>query len=185
MTRDWLASIAHANAADWVTVGAYMLAAVMSARSAKSARQRRVHKENTFWRITAALLVLLGFNEVLDLQTLLTAVGREHAYVNGWYGDRRMVQYLFVIALLIAAVIAGMTALRLTLRMPAEVRFAMAGLVCIGIFIMLRAATFNQLWAGLFITPLQLNWAWVLEISGILTVAAAASSYVSKGDSRR
>ena len=50
---DWQSSIVHADMADWVTVAAYLLAALLSARAAGHAGLRRQARDSMFWRITA------------------------------------------------------------------------------------------------------------------------------------
>jgi len=177
---DWKSSIAQADMADLVTVAAYLLAALLSARAAGHARLRRQARDSMFWRITAVMLVLLGINEVLDLQTLLTSVGRAHAKAKGWYGEHRRVQYLVVIALEVAAVFAGIAMLWLTRRTHAAVRLALAGLVFIGLFVLLRAASFHHLDEILGRGAPEFNWGSLQEMAGILIVAAAAAFYTHK-----
>ena len=79
MLSDWQTSIAKADAADWITVTAYLIAAILSAQAAQQAWLRREPRDTIFWRMTAVLLVFLSVNELLDLQTLLTAIGRQFA----------------------------------------------------------------------------------------------------------
>lgn len=163
-----------------MTVSAYLFAAFLSARGAKFARLMREPKESMFWRLTAMLLVLLGFNEVLDLQTLLTAFGREHAKANGWYGDHRAVQYVFVLSLGAAVAIALATVLWLTKGMNSAVRLAIAGLSSIALFVLLRAATFHHLADVLGSETLAHNWDSVPEMVGIVAVGVAAGLYGRK-----
>ena len=183
MTSDWQSSIRQADAADWVTVAAYLVAALLAARAAGQARLRQQGRDGAFWRITAMLLVLLGINELLDLQTLLTSAGRAHAKANGWYGEHRKVQHLFVVALGIAAVLAGSVMLWLTRRTHAALRLALAGLAFIGVFILLRAASIHHLDELLGGGPPSFRWGSVQEMTGILMVAAAAWLYTR--ESRR
>ena len=178
-------SIADADMADWVTVAAYILAASLCARAARRAVAGRETRDSMFWRITALLLVLLGINELLDLQTLLTTVGRAHAKANGWYGEHRRVQYVFVIALGVAAVFAGIAMLWLTRRTHAAVRLALAGLVFIGLFVLLRAASFHHLDEILGRGAPEFNWGSLQEMTGILIVAAAAAFYTRKRQGMR
>ena len=49
------------------------------------------------WFGLSILLLVLGINKQLDLQTLLTALGREIAQENGLYESRREIQLIFVI----------------------------------------------------------------------------------------
>jgi hypothetical protein len=185
---DWQSSIARADMADWVTVAAYLLAAVLSARAAGHAWLRRETRDSIFWRITAVLLVFLGINELLDLQSILTMVVRAHANTNGWYAERRWVQYLFVMGLSVAAVLAGIGMIVLTRHTHAAVRLALAGLVFIGLFVLLRAASFHHLNEMLGRGAAAFNWGPVQEMLGILIVAGAAALYAFKrriGDNPR
>jgi hypothetical protein len=180
MISEWRSSIGRADMADWVTVAAYLLAALLSVRAARQAWLRREPRDRTFWRIAAALLVFLGINELLDLQTLLTSIGRAHAKANGWYGEHRGVQFAFVVALGLAAVFAGMALLRLTRRTHFAVRLGLAGLVFIGLFVLLRAASFHHLDVILGRGAPAFNWGSLQEMAGILVVAAAAALYTRK-----
>src|SRR5678816_812355 len=87
-------SIAHADMADWVTIAAYLFAAILSARAARQSGLSRKPRERTFWQVTAVLLVLFGINELLDFEMLITPVGRAYANVHGWYEVRDAVLYL-------------------------------------------------------------------------------------------
>lgn len=185
MISDWQSSIAHADMADWVTVAAYLLAASLSALAAGHARLRREARDGMFWRITAVLLILLGINELLDLQALLTSVGREYAKANGWYGEHRRVQYVFVMALGVAAAVAGIAMLWLTRRAHGAVRLALAGLVFIGLFVLLRAASFHHLDDILGGGAPTFNWGSLQELAGVLIVAAAAALYARKHRRKR
>jgi hypothetical protein len=177
---DWQSSIALADAADWVTVAAYLLASLLSARAGRLEVPESDAREVVFWRATAVLLVLLGINELLDLQMLLTSVGRAYAKANGWYGHHREVQYEFVVGLGIAAVVFGIAMLWLTRRMHATVRLALVGLVFIGLFVLLRAASFHHVDEILGRGLPEFNWGSIQEMSGILIVAAAAALYARK-----
>lgn len=177
MINEWYSSIAVADLADWVTVAAYLCTAMLSARASENATLRRQKRERMFWRITAALLVLLGINELLDLQTLLTYAGREYAKASGWYGEHRRVQYIFVVALGLTAASAGIAMLWFTRRTQPAVRLALFGLGFIGTFIFLRAASFHHLDDLLGGGMPQFNWGSMQEIAGILIIAAAAAGY--------
>lgn len=177
MIGEWLASIAQPDAADWVTVAAYLLAAAMSLRAALSASMIREARECRFWKIVAGLLIFLAINELLDLQTLLTIAGRAQAKADGWYGSHRAAQYAFVIALAVAATGAGLAMLWLTRRADFAVRVALVGLAFIGTFVLLRAASFHHLDDLLGGGAPQFNWGSVQEMVGIAVVAYAAARY--------
>lgn len=173
----YLSSIAHADLADWTTVAGYLLAALVSARAAGHARALGKANDRSFWRNIAVLLVLFAINELLDLQTLLTLLGRAHAKANGWYERRRMVQHAFVLALGVSAISAGLVMLGLTRRRHPTIRLALAGIGFIGVFVLLRAASIHHLDELLGRGAPEFNWGSWQEVIGILIVAVAAALY--------
>lgn len=171
--------------ADWLTVAAYLLAALLSARAGADARLRRETRDTIFWRATAVLLLLLGVNELLDMQALLTMVVRAQAQADGWYGDHRRIQYLFVAAMIVLSVIAAAAMLWLMRRTRGTVRLAMLGLAFIGLFVLLRAASFHHFNEFLGRGAAAFNLGSVQEMAGIVIVAAAAVLYARRRRPRR
>jgi len=184
MFSEWQLAVAQADFADWVTVAAYLLAAAACWRASGHAWIKRHTRDRIFWQVVSGLLVFLGINELLDLQALLTSVGREHAKANGWYGEHRSVQYVFVLALGAAAILAGIVMLWHTRRTDASVRVALVGLVFIGLFVLLRAASFHHFDELLGGGAPEFNWGSMQEMLGILIVAGGALAYTRKRRSR-
>lgn len=184
MLSEWQLSVEQADLADWVTVIAYLLAAAASARASGHAWLKRQARDKIFWQIVSVSLVLLGINELLDLQTLLTSIGREYAKENGWYGEHRSVQHIFVLALGGTAILAGIAMLWLTRRTDVSVRATLVGLVFIGLFVLLRAASFHHLDELLGGGAPEFNWGSVQEMLGISIVAVGAVAYTRKRKSR-
>ena len=92
----WEAGIGDPTVVGWITVVAYGVSAALSLRCA---RRTAIGLEHWFWVGAAVALVLLGFNKQLDLQTLVTQIGRDMAMREGWYAERRVAQAAFVSAL--------------------------------------------------------------------------------------
>lgn len=185
MISDWQTSIAKADAADWITVTAYLIAAILSAQAAQQAWLRREPRDTIFWRMTAVLLVFLSVNELLDLQTLLTAIGRQYAVQDGWYEERRQVQYLFIVGLSGLAAVAGAFMFWLTRRTDNTVRIALAGLALIGLFILFRAASFHHFDEILGRGNPAFNLGSIQEMAGILIVASSSALYTSDNRKKR
>ncbi|MGB5076176.1 MAG: hypothetical protein WBO17_01695, partial [Sphingorhabdus sp.] len=102
MTIDWQPGIGDPSFMGWLTVIAYFGAAFLSFRAAIIANTKSVdhrspaNTEQIFWFAMTVILIFLGINKQLDLQSLFTAVAREIAKSQDWYSDRRVYQILFI-----------------------------------------------------------------------------------------
>ncbi len=168
--------------ADWATVTAYLFAAALSARAAARAKLGRDKRGRLFWHILAGLMVFLGINELLDLQTLLTIAGREYAKSAGWYGAHRAVQYIFVLGLTGFTGATGLATIWLTRCADFTVHMALSGLVFIGLFVLLRASSFHHLDELIGRETADVNWGSMPEVTGIAIIAWAASLYPRRRD---
>lgn len=178
--KDWRASLVNASASDWITVAAYLIAALVAVRAARAAARTLERRERLFWALTAALLVFLGINELFDLQTILTAIGKTWALEQGWYADRRLYQFEFILALFATAILVGIAMLWLTRGANRAVRVALLGLVFIGLFVLIRAASFHHVIGLLGMGPDAFNFGAIQEMAGIMIVGLAAYAYVGK-----
>lgn len=174
----WYPGIGDPTVYGWFTVLAYFAAAMLAfaAIGARAPQQdpRRAGRDARFWRGMTVLLVLLGINKQIDLQSLFTQIGRDLAASQGWYADRRIYQHAFIagLALCGASVIAAASfAFR---RAGGWILLAMVGAVALMLFIIVRAASFHHIdmalhegWGGF-----RINHA--LELGGIAVVAGAA-----------
>lgn len=176
----WSPGIGDASVAGWVTVVAYFFAVFLCARAYLRRRSdERYQGEKRVWLALACALLGLGINKQLDLQTALTEAGRTLAMQQGWYAERRVVQGMFVLAVIVAGVVVGAWLFRQARRSSKPLRKGLLGAVTLGAFVVVRAASFHhvdlllgQTWAGLRLNVL-------LEIGGIVWVAWGAASVPS------
>src|SRR5690606_34451823 len=106
----WRPGIGDPTVMGWVTVAAYFATAWLCWRArlrllGKSASSD-VRRERLIWTLLAALFIALGVNKQLDLQSWFTMVGRSIARQEGWYGQRRVVQAIFIAALAVTGAAA-------------------------------------------------------------------------------
>lgn len=154
----------------WVTVLVYLASAVSSARAALALQNDR--RERRFWWIACAVLLFLALNKQLDLQSLLTMVGRCHASLAGWYEERRAVQRAFVLAVAGGGVVA-LVLLALLLRgILRRVWAALLGLGFVCGFVVIRAASFHHVDVLIGTSALGVKVNWLLELPGPLLVLA-------------
>lgn len=97
------------------------------------------------WLVLGISMVFLGLNKQLDLQKLLSQVGKALVKSAGWHDQRGIIQAAFVvgIALLGLAFVAGK--IYVTRHRLHEFGFAMIGVASLVAFAIFRAATFNHL----------------------------------------
>ena len=168
------AQLVESGIDDWVTVAAYLLAAVLCWVAARAVRGLGAPVERLFWLAAAILLGFFAVNEILDLQTLLTAAGRTMAREEGWYRERRAFQWWFMIGLG-SMVTIGLIAVGWLLRsLRAWVHLALTGFVLIAVFDILRAASMHHVDQIFRRGSTGFGFGSVMELGGIAIVAFAA-----------
>lgn len=177
----WHPGIGDPSLLGWATVAAYAVAAclcgiaarralgigrtVASLAPVEAANQRALA---AFWLGACALLALLGVNKQLDLQSLLTQVGRDLALAQGWYQGRHRVQAAFVAGLAALGALGGVAIAWWLRRVIVRVAGPLLGLAVLTTFVVVRAASFHHVDLRLRGGPLPLNL--FLELGGILVV---------------
>jgi hypothetical protein len=175
----WTPGIGDPTLLGWLTVVAYLIGAALCWRRAVIIRGVRWPSygrgEPLFWLVCTVFLLALGINKQLDLQTWFTVFGKELAKDMGWYAERRIVQGAFVALLGIAGLVLTAVGMWWTKQLSVASRVAFAGAVFLGIFIMVRAASFHHVdqMLGVRLAGLRLNV--LLEMGGIACMGVAAA----------
>ncbi len=172
----WSPGIGDPTLMGWLTVAAYLAAALLAAGAVGRLPPTLPHRrrERMFWIGAALFLAALALNKQLDLQSALTALGRCAAKAEGWYERRRAVQAGVVVALLLVSAAAGLVLLRWLAPVRRRAKLAACGLALITAFVLVRAVGFHHVDAliGWRIGGARMNW--VLELGGIAVFAAGA-----------
>jgi hypothetical protein len=166
----WRPGIGDPTVMGWVTVAAYFGVAILCFRRARKAKTSG-GTEFFFWAGLAALLVLLGINKQLDLQTFLTLTGRRIAVAQGWYEERRPVQFAFVAVVGLAALAGLVLMWRLVRGRSRELWVALLGFVLLLAFVIVRAASFHHFDALININIAGVRMNWILELGAIGLIA--------------
>lgn len=172
----WSPGLGDNNWVGWLTVAVYLAAALAAAAAARAMPEPdpRTRRERIFWWGGAGLMLALGINKQLDLQSLLTVIARCHAQLSGWYDTRRIVQEVFVY-LIAAGGVAALGMLALLLRgILLRVWPAFLGLGFVFLFVAIRAASLHNVdvLLGSTIAGIKVNW--LLELPGPTLVALVA-----------
>jgi hypothetical protein len=167
----WTPGIGDPTIAGWVTVVVYFLAAALCFRASAAP----VLIERRWWTGLSMLMILMGINKQLDIQTLFTDIGRDMARAQGWYGEHRMVQGYFIVGLVVSGlIIAATLALTLGRKSGPWARVAMLATCGLGVFVLIRATSFHHVddMLGLKLGGLRYNN--ILEMGPLLVIALAA-----------
>lgn len=172
-TPIWQQAVFQLNWPHGLVAGAYGAVAwlcFLNARLTKEAFGRC-----SIWCVAVMLLCFLGANVLLQGDVFVTHVVRTLARLQGWYEQRRELQYLLIGLVALSVLVLGYkTRQRFELYTPSEVGMVSAGLLALVLLLAMRTvsahgtdAVINTRFAGLSTGRL-------LELLGITSVALGA-----------
>ena len=183
----WHLGIGDPTFMGWLTVAAYGLAAAacfFAASRDQAGDPRDVRIRRWLWLAIGLVMSLLCVNKQLDLQTLFTDVGRVVAARGGWYGQRRVVQWVFVVAVMGAGAAAIGFVVWKVRRFLGERVLVPIGLCALVTFVVIRAASFHHVDVLLMSRILGVRMNWILELGGIALVGLGALRACRRGQDR-
>ena len=139
----WRPTIGDPSFMGWFTVGSYFACAILSFILTLS-NQHADRRSFLFWGMIGLLMILLGINKQLDLQSLFTEVWRQIARAQGWMDQRRIVQFWFVAAFGTTALAGFLSFTMIRRGLFRRFRLTFIGLSFLLSFIVVRAASFHH-----------------------------------------
>ena len=172
----WLADFGDRSLYGWLTTIAYF---IVFFRAAYLAYYAKLNLESPiFWISIAMLLLLLGLNKELDLQTNITQYFRGLAREQGWYADRRIYQKMFILGMLLMTPVF-LFALRNQLKQAwKNYKLVMLGLVILFVFVFIRASSFHHVDTVLNLTIGRMRYYQGLELLALMVILLG--SYTGK-----
>ena len=172
----WRPEIGDPSFLGWMTVFAYGVAALTCWLAARRAGRRPGLAKGSrgMWLLVSVGMSFLCVNKQLDLQSLVTDIGRVIFWEHGWYENRRQFQKLFIFALLgLSALTALIIAIRYHVFWRTHIVLGL-GLCFLLTFVAVRAVSFHHVDELLksLIIGMRLNA--FLELSGIGLIWFAA-----------
>ena len=173
---NWRPGIGDPSIGGWITVALYLLACVSCWRTTLAVRRlgRNEQYDGRIWRAISLVFFFLGINKQLDLQSAMTELGRLVAYSGGWYEQRRIVQFYFIIGVAAIAASALVVLLLWSRRSPIQTWIATVGSSFVLGFVVIRAASFHHFDRFIDSRLLGFRWNWILEMGGIAIVLLAS-----------
>lgn len=155
----------------WVTVLGYIIAALLTMICAIKVNHTKDKNARWFWWLITFILLFLGINKQLDLQTLLIETGKKASWILGFYDQRRLFQKGFMLGLgIIFLVLFGLTGKALGAEWK-KCKLTLLGLCFLMLFVLLRGAMFSRIFYSGYILP---HHQWFLEIIGIVLISISA-----------
>jgi hypothetical protein len=172
---NWSPGIGDPTLVGWITVVVYFATAWRCLRAARRisgsmATLREARHERSFWTILSVLFLALGINKQLDLQSLLTELGRLIARDEGWYEARGQLQLVFIIVVSVLGLAAGGAGAFLIRKGTPGAKIAAAGAALVTAFVVIRAASFHHVDRFIGSRWLGLKANWLLELGGLAIV---------------
>ena len=121
------------------------------------------------------MMALLCVNKQLDLQSLVTDIGRTLSRQQGWYEQRREIQRLFVVVVLAGSVAFSCWSLWRFQEFWKGHKLLAGGMLFLLTFIAVRAISFHHVDRIISTPVLGVRMNWVFELTGILLVSLAAA----------
>ncbi len=175
----WKPGIGDPTVVGWLTVFAYFLTAFCCFKCGHKNK-----KDAWIWWGLTFILVILGVNKQLDLQSWFTMIGKRIAIEQGWYEQRRLVQKDFIIGLIALSCAGFMFLMQGIGRKVKRFILPLFGLIFLMLFIIIRATSFHHVdqLLGWQVAGFRLNW--FLELGGISCLLVAAIKEILKQKKR-
>lgn len=182
-TGRWVPGIGDPTLFGWLTVGAYLLAAVLAATAVPHARNIGGFTR-FFWVTLTVSLFALAVNKQLDLQSWFSQAARDLAISQGWYESRRELQVAFIAALAASGIVVLALARAGLAKHWREYSLVCTGLTGLTVFIVVRAATFHDIDTLLGVSFAGVRTNVILEIGSIALVCLGVLKWKSQNITR-
>ena len=144
----WRPKIGDPDFWGWGVTSAYFMACLLCFLAGrKELADCRKHGSKGvawFWFGLTVLLLGLGINKQLDLQTLLTQIGRQVAKQGGWFAQRKKIQGILLLAGAACGVASLGWAYYFIRHRWRDCRLAFLGIVFLLGFVVIRAASIQR-----------------------------------------
>jgi hypothetical protein len=184
----WQPVIGDPSVMGWITVGAYFLISLITLRLALNSRRwfpsDSCRLQQRFWLVVCLLMLALGVNKQLDLQSLIIAMGRYHAVRDGWLQYKRYVQVGVIISILTVAALSLLFFIYQISDLLKTNWLAIAGLTCLLVFIVSRATSFHHMdiFISTYILGVRVNW--LMELGGLAAIGLSALTVANGGNGK-
>jgi hypothetical protein len=168
----------HLTALGWTNFALYLIAALLSFRTAASVRGQQSSATGRVWLWIGVILAALGLNKQFDLQTLLIELGRQFAGADHLRAYRAELHALFFLGFMLAIILLlALVMLRFSaeaVRFARQLPLAAAGCILVCAYIVIRAVSIDNVDLMLGFDFERIPFLWLLEAGGLLLIIVQA-----------
>jgi hypothetical protein len=157
----------------WLITGSYFACALLAAFIASFYNHLEERLTEKFWHVISLLMVLFGINKQLALQMLLAEMGKQIAKAQGWYDQRRIVQFSFIVVFAATSTAVFIWFAKKYRDSCQSHMWVFCGLFFLLSFVIIRAATFNHFDEVIQYGLHGFKMNWLLELAGIYMIILA------------
>jgi 4-amino-4-deoxy-L-arabinose transferase-like glycosyltransferase len=173
MTSDWHFGINDPDPVGWIIFTAYLVTAALCWTNVWRRSRTDFLGERLMWPCLALLMLVFGINKQLDIQTPFVDLVRSCALDAGWYDQRRILKWVFVLGVGVAGFgILGWT-VSLARRCWRRYALPLCGVACLIAFVMTEAAP-TQHHGKRTIPESSFDRMQFMEVAGIACIAVSA-----------
>ena len=189
LSHDWVLGANDPDLIGWLTTVAYLAVAVLcyaTGRTVLKASSCGRQPEHALWFGLALALVALGFNKQMDLQTPFLGLSKHLAMAEGWYRERRVVQWAFIGCVAVVAASALVwTFWKLRYRWR-DYWLAYAGITFLLGFVLLQASPIHRVNRVLWLSvPAVPGLRHIMELTGIACIGIAGLTSLRRARSSK
>jgi len=178
----WRPTIGDPSFMGWFTVVSYFFVSILALKVCRLNSKLFCisRQQKQFWLIVSLIMLMLCINKQLDLQSLITEIGKYYAKKDGWYGARRTVQVWGIVSIL-SLISIGFIFFAFKMRAILKRNWlALTGLAFLLNFVIIRATSFHGMDILISQTFMGVKLNWALELLGIFCIAVSAIQIIRK-----
>jgi hypothetical protein len=156
----------------WLLTGIYLLIGMFALR-----RSYKLAECSGEWFAMGALMLFFSFNKQLDLQTLISDVGRWIATSLGLMEQRHLFKIFFMLAMVLCIVLTIWYLRKTVLVFFRQFKLTVVGLAGFIIFIILRASSFHLFSDGFNLFLTNVYFFSILELNSLLIILFSTINY--------
>lgn len=158
----------------WLIFSGYLTAALICGWHGWGKSLKLPKGEACQWKFLAILLLFLGLNKQLDLQTLMICIGRTLAREQGWMEYRRQVQLLFAVGFAGLVGVVIIWCVGKGWGFYRSHRCLTAGVGLILFYVVIRAADIDHVFESRDWQKGLDQWFWIVELTGTVLAVLGA-----------